>query len=66
MPKVKNGKNDGHSHLHVRSNGVIYTTAADLLSDPDVRKDIKRTTEVMKKVRDRKLREREEAGKDTE
>lgn len=50
----KHDAKKNHGHLRVRSNGVIYTTADDLLSDPDVQKDIKGTTEVLKEVRDRK------------
>lgn len=47
-----------HSHLHVRKNGVIYTTVEDLLSDPKVREDIRKTCEIIEEVIERKKQER--------
>ena len=54
--KLESKKKGRHDHLHVRPSGVIYTTAEELLSDPEVRKEIRGTVEVLKDVVKRRLR----------
>ena len=51
-------------HLHVRPNGVIYTTAEELLSDPKVREDIRRTCEVMEEAIERRKRSQQHSHQD--
>lgn len=63
MPATRNHdeKRPQHAHLHVRSNGVIYTTAEEVLADPEVRAAIRRTGKLMREVKAEKERERRES-----
>ena len=53
-----------HSHLRVRPNGVIYTTAEELLNDPKVREDIRRTGEVIEAAIERRERSQQDSPQD--
>ena len=48
--KLESEKRGRHDHLHVRPSGVIYTTVEELLSDPEVREEIRGTVKVLKDV----------------